>query len=274
MTRLGTLVVTGWLAFSACDSERTTRDVETERQLDHVLTTQFETSLDAGIAREAALELSLARRLEVTDPRLEEWAGAPTVTLTPDETSLRVEVADGAQTKRLIDQLFARGAQVFSFEWKAGGLAVVLSRCDLSLTTPEAYPPWLPEPSPWPCFGDCATRSQRILAKRDLLTTFVKEHFRLRQLRAMEKCHADEAKATPDAALRGLLDRVLDLRLPEGAKLTLGDATQFKLCGGQLTQTACEALGATCEVSPHCAKECAGEPPEKASCGFRLSARK
>jgi hypothetical protein len=121
--------MTAWLACSACDSGRTTRDDETERDLERVLSSQFETSLDAGVAREAALEASLARRLEVTDARLIEWAGAPAATVTsPDETSQHVEVADGAQAKRLIDELFARGAQVDSFKWKADGVTVVLSR--------------------------------------------------------------------------------------------------------------------------------------------------
>lgn len=93
----------------------------------------------------------------------------------PDETSQHVEVADGAQAKRIIDELFARGAQVYSFKWKADGVTVVLSRCDLSSTTPEPYPPWLPHQSAWPCLGDCAARSKRILEKRDLLTP--REHF-------------------------------------------------------------------------------------------------
>jgi len=267
--------MTAWLACSACDSERTTRDDETERDLDRVLSSQFETSLDAGVAREAALEASLARRLEVTEARLIEWAGAPAATVTaPDETSQHVEVADGAQAKRLIDELFARGAQVYSFEWKADGVTVVLSRCDLSSTTPEPYPPWLPHQSAWPCLGDCAARSKRILEKRDLLTTFVKEHSRLRQLRTMEKCHADELLALPDPALRRVLDQLLERRLPAGAQLNVATRGRFRLCGGQLTQAACEALGASCEVSAYCAKECAGAPPEQGACGFQLTVSK
>jgi hypothetical protein len=253
-------VLAATLSLAACEdcSDRQQLDLRTEAELDRVLSTQYATTYDAGVARLAALELELAPVLEVTPARLAELADATTVD-TSREFTVRVLVRDRARAHELLSTLLARHLEVVDVLETEDGLQVDVSLSDPAAVKPEAYPPWTPAaPDGVPCLAACRERTARIVEKRALLTDFATRLERLRQLNKVKRNVDEYVAREPTAPVIALLHQAVSRHFPAGTRIhfnsSIRRAAGVVVCNAGLSLDRCRDTfdGGTCAMAEGC----------------------